>query len=89
MISIKSTLTESILEGTSIVGMVILIGGSADSSVILDDSTDGTGTEKIELKALTNDSKIAFFGNTTGISFSTGIYSTISGTGAKVFIYLK
>ena len=89
MISIKSTTSENIYSSAAVVSMVILVGGSDASSVILDDSLDGSGIEKIELKALANDSKIASFTSSTGIRFSNGIYSTITGTDAVVFVYLK
>lgn len=81
----KSNTTERVVTGRVLVGYVILVGGSANSSIILNDSTDGTGGKDIiELKALANDSKV--FTPLKPIEFTEGIYNTLSGTGAKVYI---
>lgn len=88
MITIKSSTTEKVFATKALVGKVVLVGGTANSSVVLNDSTDGGGDDKIELKALANDSKTLFLGR-DGVEFDTAIYSTIAGSGAKVYIYLK
>jgi len=88
MIPYKSTTTELIFTGRAIIDSVVLVGGTANSSVVLDNSTDGSGDDFIEIKALAYDSKKFDF-EKDGIEFSTGVYSTLSGAGAKVYIYLK
>lgn len=81
-----SNTTEIILTGRVLVGSIILVGGTTNSSVILNDSTDGSGTDIVELKSLANDSKP--FNFKRPLEFINGIYSTISGTGAKVYIHV-
>lgn len=85
---IESTTTEKIFSNPSYINGIILIAGTDTAEVILNDSTDGTGTDKIRIKALTNDSKILFFGE-KGVHFDTAVYSTLSGTSARVFVYSR
>ena len=83
----RTTTSSALLTGDYIISKVILNGGSAASSVILDDSTDGTGTSKLKLKALANDSNVVNIPE--GIRFSTGVYATLDGSGAEVYVYYK
>jgi hypothetical protein len=85
---IKSTTTESVSTGTARIYAVILVGGTANSSVTLNDSLTGSGSDKISLKALANDSKTVVFGKNE-VTFDSGVYSTISGSGAVVYIYYR
>lgn len=84
----KSTITESVSTGSGRIYAVILYGGTANSSVILTDSLTASGSDKIALKALANDSKTVFFGRDE-VVFDTGVYSTLSGSGAAVYIYYR
>ena len=79
-----SSTTERVVTGRVIVGSIILVGGSTNSSMILDNSVDGTGDAFVELKALANDSKV--FTPLKPMEFTDGIYNTLSGSGAKVYI---
>jgi hypothetical protein len=79
-----SSTTEQVASGRVIVGSIILVGGSANSSIILKDSVGSSGDAIVELKALANDSKV--FTPLRAIEFTNGIYNTLSGTGAKVYI---
>jgi len=88
MITIKSTATELALTGQAIIDSVVLVGGTANSAVVLTDGLTSSGTDKIELKCLAYDSKQVSFGE-DGLVFDTGIYNTLSGSGAKVYVYLK
>ena len=71
--------------GAEIYG-VILAAGSANATVVLDNSEDGTGTEKLKLAAVTASSEV-YAGSP--ISFSAGCYATLSGTDAEVTIIYK
>lgn len=86
MHSKKSTTTENVMALPTKVGAVVLVAGNANASVALDDSLTGSGTERVGLKAIANESKSAFFGE-KGLEFSVGVYSTLSGTGAAVYVY--
>lgn len=85
MFVIKKTSSGSVLSGTGLVSSVVLVGGTANSSVAIDNSTDGSGDVKIELKSLANDSKT--FTPSKPIEFSTAVYATLAGTGAKLYVY--
>ena len=83
----RTTTSSALLTGDYIISKVILNGGSAASSVILDDSIDGTGTAKLKVKVLANDSKVIPI--LEGLRFITGVYVTLGGTGAEVYVYYK
>ena len=53
---------------------------------MLNDSTDGTGTDKGGAKSVANESKDS---NLHGAEFATGLYATISGSGAVGYIYVE
>ena len=69
-------------EGTLIA--VVLAAGSDTATVILDDSTDGTGTALVELTAVLNTN--AQFVPGVKINVKTGIYATIAGTAPSVSV---
>ena len=82
MYSIEKDSTGKVLDGPVRVKAVILSSGSAAASAIFDDSTDGSGDKKITIKQPTNnDSRVVYFGE-RGISFVSGVYLTLTGTGA-------
>ena len=83
----RTSTNSALLTGNYIVSKVILNGGTADSSVILDDSTNGTGTEKLKVKALANSSQVVNISE--GLRFGTGVYATLAGSGAEVYVYYK
>lgn len=83
---LKVTATGAAFSGHARVNGITLIGGSAAASITLNDSTDGTGSDKGGVKTAANvsvDSKLY------GQSFATGVYATISGTGAVAYIYIQ
>ena len=81
---IASSTSEVISSVPMSISSVVLVGGTANSSVEISDSTDGNSNIKIELKVLANDSKPFYFDG--HIDFSK-VYSKIAGSGAKVYIY--
>ena len=83
----RTTTSSAMLTGNYIVSKVVLNGGSAASSVILDDSTDGSGTAKLKIKTLANDSNVVDLAE--GLRFKTGVYATLAGSGAEVYVYYK
>ena len=85
--SSRTTTSSELLTGEYIVSRVVLVGGSINSSVVLNDSTDGSGTDKLKIKALANDSKVVDLEK--GMNFENGVYVTLSGTAAEVYIYYK
>lgn len=84
----QTTSTASIKSEPAFLGLVILKAGSANATLEIDDSADGTGDVKAALAALANDSRVVSF-LPEGIPFGTGIFSTLTGAGAKAYIYLK
>jgi hypothetical protein len=89
MITIKSSTTEEVFTSKANVIAVVLVGGTANSSVALNDSASGSGTDKIKLKALANTSESIVFPKDVPVVFDTAIYSTIAGSGAEVYLYLE
>ena len=66
------------------VSAISLAAGSDAATVIVDDSTDGSGTDKWKLSApATGGDSIAF---DPPILFGTGIYATLTGTGPAVSV---
>lgn len=88
MRSIKTITTEQLISNSAYISGVTLIGGSAVSTVTLNDSTDGTGTDRISLKVAANTTYHIPFGE-KGIKFDTAVYSTITGSGAVAYIYFR
>ena len=88
MIIIKSSTTEEAFTTKANVATVLLVGGTANSSVALNDSASGSGDDKIKLKALAYTSESIVFPKDRPVVFDTAIYSTIAGSGAEVYIYL-
>jgi hypothetical protein len=87
--TVASSTSSSLATGVLFVHSVVLVGGTANSTVTIDDSTDGSGTSKIQLKALANDSKVLSFGDGNSVKFDTGVYATLVGAGARVYVYIK
>ena len=73
--------------GKTILKGLILVGGSANSAITLNDSLDGLGTDKIGAKALANTSAP----NAIPIEtvFATGVYATITGTSAVAYAFVE
>ncbi len=67
------------------IAAVILVGGSANSSIELSDSADGNSNVYISLKALASDART--FTPDGRVSF-TKVYAKLAGTAAKAYIYL-
>ena len=86
MRSIKTSTTEVLLNDPARVPSLILFAAAAEATVTLNDSTDGSGTDRIAVKVGANDSKPVFLGN-KGVRFDIGVYSTITGAGAVAYIY--
>lgn len=66
---------------------LILVGGSADSTVKIYDNTSATGTEVFGLAALTGCTTGVDLREFGGINVSTGIYVSLSGTGAVAYVW--
>lgn len=88
MRSIKTITDEEIVSDPAYVTAVILIGGSDEATVTLDDSADGGGEDRIALKVAANTTKTVFLGD-KGVTFDTAVYSTITGTGAVAYVYVR
>lgn len=66
------------------VSAITLAAGSNAASVIVDDSTDGSGTDKWKLSAIANHGNGITFPEP--VLFGTGIYATLTGTGPAVSV---
>ena len=87
MKSIKTITNEAILNDPAYISSVVLIAGSAAATVTLNDSDDGTGTDRIAMKVIANDSKQ--FNFEKSVKFNTAVYSTITGASAVAYIYYR
>lgn len=83
---IKITSTGLARTGHTMVESISLIPGSAVASVVLNDSLDGSGTDKGAAKT---DATYSTESTLNGQSFATGVYVTLVGTGAVVYIYIR
>lgn len=66
------------------VGAISLAAGSDAATVVIDDSTDGSGTAKWKLAAIANAGDSISFPEP--LLFGTGIYATLTGTGPAVSV---
>ncbi len=87
MRSIKTTTNEAILSVPAYISSVVLIADSAAATVTLNDSADGSGTDRIALKVVANESKQ--FNFEKGVKFDTAVYSTITGNSAVAYVYYR
>lgn len=76
------TATGNVATGSQKLYGLCLTAGGAAASVVVDDSTDGSGTTLLTLKCATNNHSVVWTFNQP-VGFTTGIYLTLSGTGAK------
>ncbi len=88
MISIKTITNEAVISNPAWITSVILIASSAASTVTLNDSADASGTDRISVKVVANESKQFYFGD-KGVRFDAAVYSTITGTDAVAYVYYK
>lgn len=65
---------------------VALEGGSANSTVRIDDSTNGSGTVVVGLAAVIGTTANWTASDPQGVFVGTGIYATLAGTGAGVTV---
>lgn len=70
----------------AVLGVTLVSGAGAASTLTLDDSLDGLGTAKGGAKAAAASSQDAQMYAT---SFTTGVYATLSGSGAVAYIYIE
>lgn len=82
----KVTSTGVILSSKCYIQGVTIVAASANSSIVLNDSIDGTGTDKGGAKAIATESRDS---NLHNAEFATGLYATISGSGAVAYIYVE
>lgn len=66
---------------------ILLMGGSAASSLKLTDDANGSGTAVINVKALTNDATFFDFTPFGGIAFATAVYATLAGAAAEAYVW--
>lgn len=83
---IKVTATGIAHTGSAIVESINLVPGSASATAILNDSLDGSGDDKGGVKTEKEYSREQSLYKQI---FETGIYVTLSGTGAVLYIYIS
>ena len=76
--------TGAIKSGAGFLYAITLQGGSANSTVVLNDSLAGAGTDVYSLAAVLATSQSVTFN--PPIHFATGIYATLAGAGAIVSV---
>ena len=82
----RATGTGLIQAGPLWLKSVILQGGSANSTALLQDTAAGGGTDLLGLAAVIGTSEGWQAGGREGVYFKTGLYLTLSGTGAAVTV---
>jgi hypothetical protein len=86
MRSIRVTATGLVHTGHICVEGVSLVPASASSTIVLNDSLDGSGTNKGGAKTdATYSTETCLYSE----MFNTGIYVTLTGAGAVAYIYYK
>ncbi len=60
---------------------IVLTAGSDAATLAVDDSTDGSGTDQLTLKAATGASAVWTTGDRDGVFIKTALYGTLTGTG--------
>ena len=83
---LKVTANGLAMTGHVRVNSITLMGGSTAATITLNDSTNGTGNDMGGVKCAANTSDESTL---HGQSFNTGVYATITGTGAVGYIYIK
>jgi hypothetical protein len=78
------TSSGAVKSGAGRVSAISLAAGSDAATVIVDDSTDGSGTDKWKLVAVANAGDSITFPEP--ILFGVGIYATLTGTGPAVSV---
>ena len=58
------------------------------TSVVFDDSTDGSGGVLATISVLASDSKYIDFSDIGGIPFEAGVYATVTGGAAAITVYV-
>jgi hypothetical protein len=79
----RITATGLVLAGPCWLKSVALKGGSANSTVLVQDSLAGGGTDVLELAAVIASAAGWTSGDEEGAWFSLGVYATLAGTGAS------
>lgn len=82
----RATATANLQSGPLWLRSVVLQGGSANSTVLIQDTTDGSGSNIFGLAALANDSAVWHSTDKNGVYFKAGLYATLAGTGAAVTV---
>lgn len=80
------TATGQVVAGPVLLKSVTLTAGSDAASVVIDDSTDGTGTDRLTLKAAANASAVWASPDAEGVYFGTAIHVTLTGTNPAVTV---
>lgn len=74
--------TGKVQDGSLWLKSVVLAGGSAAATLLIQDTTDGSGTDVLKLAAATGDSAVWQSPDSEGVYFANAIYATLSGAGA-------
>lgn len=82
----KVTATGKIIDGPVRLKSVVLAAGSDAATAIIDDSTDGAGTDLLKLVAPAGDTAVWTSGDKHGVYLGTAAYTTLTGTGPHLTI---
>ena len=80
---LEATSTGAIIGASTEVWAIALAAGSTNATATIDDSLTGAGTSKWTIHAMANDSREIAFSPPHSLVFNSGVYLTLSGTGAK------
>lgn len=75
-----------VFTGGGFISSVVLSASASNSTVVVYDNTEGSGTILVTLKAIPNTSHTSYFGSK---SFNTGVYVVVTGTDACAYIDIR
>jgi len=78
----QASATGKVQDGPLWLKSAILAGGSAAATLLVQDTTDGSGTDVLKLAAPIGDSAVWQSPDNEGVYFANAIYATLGGTGA-------
>lgn len=75
-----------VFTGVGSISSVVLSASASNSTVVVYDNTEASGTILVTVKALAHTSHTSYFGSKP---FETGVYVVVTGTGAKSYIDIR
>lgn len=75
-----------VFTGGGFISSVVLSANASNSTVVVYDNTEGSGTILVTLKAVAHTSHTSYFRSS---SFKTGVYAVVTGADARAYINIR